>query len=83
MWRRRAEVIHGSGVEFDARRLAWNYGDVASIILPYPKRGQRYDAVHSDEGSEPAAADAADSSDSSEGRSLAHALPVDMVQRWL
>ena len=66
MWRRRDEVIHDIDVEFNAGRLAWNYDDVASIILPHPKRGSRYDAVHSDEGSEPADADAADRSDSTD-----------------
>ena len=66
MWRRRDEVIHDIDVEFDARRLAWNYDAVASIILPYPKRGDRYDVVHSDEGSEPADADASDISDSND-----------------
>ena len=67
MWRIRDEVIHDIDVEFDADRIAWNYNDVASIILPFPKRGQRYDVVHSDEGSEPASADdRSDSSDSSD-----------------
>jgi hypothetical protein len=67
MWRRRDEVIHDIDVEFNAGRMAWNYNDVASIILPFPRRGNKYDTVHSDEGSEPpdAVADADDSSDTS------------------
>ncbi len=112
MWRRHDEVIHDIDVEFNAGRIAWNYNDVASIILPYPRRGQQYDVVHSDEGSEPADADAADrtpptaataataatattaltapvtaetamTADVRWVRSLAQALPVEMVQRWL
>jgi hypothetical protein len=70
MWRIRDDVIHDIDVEFDADRIARNYNDVASIILPFPKRGQRYDVVHSDEGSEPASADdRSDSSDSSDDTS--------------
>ena len=52
MWRRRADVIHDVDVEFDRGRLAWSYDDVARMVVAFPKHGPRYDADHSDDGSE-------------------------------
>jgi flavin-binding protein dodecin len=60
MWRRRAEVTHDVDVEFDSGRLAWSYNDVDRLVLAFPKHGPRYDAVHSDEGSDEPDEDASD-----------------------
>ena len=36
MRQRRAEVVHDVNVEVDAKRLAWRYEDVYSVINPFP-----------------------------------------------
>jgi hypothetical protein len=66
MWRRRAEVTHDVDVEYDSHRLSWSYNDVDRLVVAFPMHGQRYDNLHSDEGSDEPDEDASDG-DSDDG----------------
>ncbi len=48
----RAELLRTVEVEFREGRLAWNFADVSSLVVPFPPAGTAADFQPDDEGSE-------------------------------
>jgi len=51
MSEKREQAIHNVKSEVEAGRLAWNYDDVASIVVPFTEQKRRHDVFPDDEGS--------------------------------
>jgi uncharacterized MnhB-related membrane protein len=49
----RAELLRTVEVEYAEGRLAWNFADVSSLVVPFPRTGTPADNQPDDEGSEP------------------------------
>ena len=80
MRQRRAEVVHDVNVEVDAKRLAWRYEDVYSVINPFPLTRGGGENEPADKGSDSSEdADADEDLDSDPGEDLDAALDEDAL----
>ena len=82
MRQRRAEVVHDVNVEVDAKRLAWRYEDVYSVINPFPLTRGGGENEPADKGSSSSEdGDADEDIDSDPGEDLDAALDQDALTR--